>query len=134
MDELKHITVVAGLIYKEDKYLIGRRKPDDLGGGYWEFPGGKLEDGEEVENCLRRELFEEIGVIAKRYSFFDSYDFKYPTKIYNLHFYLVHHFDGEITMNVHDKIEWVSFNELKNYNLLPGDIPLLEKLYKKHKE
>ena len=89
---------------------------------------------EEVENCLRRELFEEIGVIAKRYSFFDSYDFKYPTKIYNLHFYLVHHYDGEITMNVHDKIEWVSFNELKNYKLLPGDIPLLEKLYKKHKE
>ena len=37
-------------------------------------------------------------------------------------------------MNVHDKIEWVSFNELKNYKLLPGDIPLLEKLYKKHKE
>ena len=49
MDKLKHITVVAGLIYNKDKYLIGRRKPDDLGGGYWEFPGGKLEDGEEVE-------------------------------------------------------------------------------------
>ena len=79
-------------------------------------------------------MFEEIGVIAKRYTFFDSYDFKYPTKIYNLHFYLVHHYDGEITMNVHDKIEWVCFNELKNYKLLPGDIPLLEKLYKKHKE
>ena len=91
MDELKHITVVAGLVYKEDKYLIGRRKPDDLGGGYWEFPGGKLEEGEEVENCLRRELFEEIGVIVKRYSFFDSYDFKYPTKIYNLHFLSVCH-------------------------------------------
>ena len=38
MDKLKHITVVAGLIYNKDKYLIGRRKPDDLGGGYWEFP------------------------------------------------------------------------------------------------
>ena len=69
MDKLKHITVVAGLIYNKDKYLIGRRKPNDLGGGYWEFPGGKLEEGEEVENCLRRELFEEIGVIAKRYTF-----------------------------------------------------------------
>ena len=57
MDELKHITVVAGLIYKEDKYLIGRRKLDDLGGGYWEFPGGKLEEGEEVERIVLEENY-----------------------------------------------------------------------------
>ena len=83
---MKRVIVSAGLIRaphdhpQAGKILMSRRLEGVHLAGSWEFPGGKLEEGEEVENCLRRELFEEIGVIAKRYSFFDSYDFKYPTK------------------------------------------------------
>lgn len=124
----KNISVVAGMLYKKGKFLIGRRLPDDLGGGYWEFPGGKREEKESSEHCLIRELNEELGIVVESFSFFTSYDYEHPDKIYDLCFYLVTGYKGSIIMNAHDKLEWVSIDDMKNYKLLPGESPLMKKL------
>ena len=58
---MKVIEVAAGLVYREGRYLIARRNPGVHLAGFWEFPGGKCEPGETLEECLRRELFEELG-------------------------------------------------------------------------
>ncbi len=57
--------VTAAIILNESRVLIGRRKPNQALGGYWEFPGGKVENGESLVDCLKRELKEELSVNAK---------------------------------------------------------------------
>ena len=59
------IDVTAAIIKKDEKYLIAKRRLGKSLGGKWEFPGGKLEDGETPENCLERELKEEFGITTK---------------------------------------------------------------------
>ncbi|MFA4977167.1 MAG: NUDIX domain-containing protein [Sphingobacterium sp.] len=67
------ITVVCGIIFKDDLVLICRRKPEKSLGGYWEFPGGKVEDGESNEESLLRELIEELNLKVKiKQHFFDT--------------------------------------------------------------
>jgi 8-oxo-dGTP pyrophosphatase MutT (NUDIX family) len=59
---MRVVEVAAGLVYREGRYLIARRNPGVHLAGFWEFPGGKCEPGETLEECLRRELFEELGI------------------------------------------------------------------------
>ncbi|WP_127015516.1 NUDIX domain-containing protein [Anoxybacter fermentans] len=58
------IRVTAAIIEKDGKFLIARRKEGHLS-GMWEFPGGKIEEGESPEECLKREIFEELGIILQ---------------------------------------------------------------------
>ena len=67
---MRTIDVAAGIIQREDgKILLARRKPGSHLAGYWEFPGGKIEEGESPEECLERELLEELGIVTKTGAF-----------------------------------------------------------------
>ena len=120
------IKVIAGILRKDDKILIGRRSPIESASGMWEFPGGKHEKGESHIECIKRELMEELEIDAKIGGLLTNYNYPYLDNSYDLWFYDVIDFKGELKLNVHDKLDWISPKDYINYNLLPGDIPVFE--------
>ena len=135
MEKIKEVT--AAIICKNDKILIARRAPGENMAGGWEFPGGKLEERETAEECLKRELFEEFGIAAEIGGFFCDSIYSYPKGTIRLLAYFAKIIRGEICLTVHDQIAWASADELRQYSLLPADIPIAEKLachFKKQRE
>jgi len=95
----------------------------------WEFPGGKLEQGERHESALRRELKEELGIEAGRLSELFRHEHLYP-KIarVNLRFFRVEDYSGELKNLVFQQIKWVPIKELMQIDFLDGDLPIIRKL------
>jgi 8-oxo-dGTP diphosphatase len=125
------IKVIAGIIYKKDKILIGRRSPIESLAGMWEFPGGKHERGETHKKCLKRELMEELEIDAEVGDLVSNYKYPYLANIYDLWFYKVENFKGDFKLNVHDKLKWINPKDYILYNLLPGDTPIFDMLIQK---
>jgi len=122
------VSVLAGIIRKDNKILIGRRAPHEKASGLWEFPGGKMEEDETHEECLKRELMEELGIEADIGALFTEYIYRYPHVTYKLYFYYVDNFLGDLEYNAHDRLEWIGTDQFKDYDFLPGDQPVLELL------
>lgn len=120
--------VVAVIIERDGKYLIAKRKKNDALGGMWEFPGGKIEPGESPEECLKREVMEELGVEAEAGGFFCSNIFKYHHIAIELLAYRAHCSAGTIVAKDHDEIRWVHKDEFKNYKFTEADEPVIAKL------
>src|SRR6056300_1186986 len=94
---MKEIHVVAGIIYNDtrDQILIAKR-PDHLHqGGLWEFPGGKVDEGESVESALQRELLEELDIGVSEAEPFQQIAHRYPDKAVFLDFWKVYNFSGQ---------------------------------------
>lgn len=123
------IDVVAGVIRGDDGLLlITQRLADDTLGGYWEFPGGKVEPGEELKAALRRELREEIGVETEIGGEIHRVFHTYPDRDVRLYF-----FDARILSGEPRKIEvadlrWVSTDDLMKYKFPEADRVLLNQL------
>ncbi len=126
MEKIKDVT--AAIIRKNGKILIARRAAGENMAGGWEFPGGKLEEGETPEECLKRELAEEFGIDADIGRFFCESVYRYPRGAIRLLAYFAEITRGEISLKVHDQIAWVDAGELRMYGLLPADIPIADKL------
>lgn len=120
--------VTAAIIRKNGRILIARRAAGENMAGGWEFPGGKIEEGETPEECLKRELYEEFGISADIGRFFCESIYEYPKGTIRLLAYFVDIVRGELSLRVHDQIAWVSAGELRSYTLLPADIPIADKL------
>ena len=126
---MKIIKVVAAILQKEDKILIARKKQGKPLAGYFEFPGGKIEEGETPEESLIRELMEEmnIKIAVKEYIGEIIYDYG-NDKVISLLGYTAEIIDGEIKLSDHDRYEWVTLEQINNYKIAPADIPLINKL------
>ena len=96
--------------------------------GYWEFPGGKVESGETPEECLYRELEEELNIISKVGPFFAESCYDYGTKKIRLLCYLVEYISGTFTLHDHDEIRWLQAHQLLSLTWAPADLPIVEKL------
>ena len=96
----------------------------------WEFPGGKLEDGESLQECIKRELKEELNIDADIGELYTNYTYEYPHVSYELYFYKVNSFKGTLAMSVHDKLEWEKLENFHKYEFLAGDTPVIEKIKK----
>jgi len=99
--------VVAAIIERDGKVLVARRRNGIRFGGLWEFPGGKLEDGEDPESGLERELVEELGIQARVEALFCSVPYRTPSLSIELLAYRVAHVSGELRPTDHDEIRWV---------------------------
>ncbi|MGE4520030.1 MAG: (deoxy)nucleoside triphosphate pyrophosphohydrolase [Desulfobacteraceae bacterium] len=123
------ITVCAAIIYneKKDKILIGRRKSGEFK-GFWEFPGGKLEKNESPENCILRELEEELCARGEILSLFHELIHEYPGKTIRLLFFKIRLIDTEICSNDHDIIVWEKPSQFKNYKFPDADLKIIELL------
>ena len=125
----KIIRVTAAIIESDGKLLIARRKSeDDIFGGFWEFPGGKIEDGETPEECIARELKEELEIEAKIGTLITSNKHRYPDGIFELLVYRVEHFSGNFVLNDHDEIKWVAIDEISSFEFPPANTPIVNYL------
>ena len=122
------IPVASGIIIKDNKILIGLRSKKDQGGGLWEFPGGKIELEESDINAVIRELKEELGIDVSVEQKVMQYIHKYKNTLYDISFFEINSFKGEVKMNVHDEIKWVDLSTLKNYVFISGDLLFIDKL------
>lgn len=120
--------VTAAIITRDHQVLIAQRAKNQSYAAYWEFPGGKVEEGETPEHCLKRELFEEFGVEANIKKFIHESIYEYPKGAIRLLAYQVDLISETIELRVHDAYRWVDIDDLPNYDLLPADIPIIEKL------
>lgn len=125
------IDVTAAVISKNGLVLIARRAKGKHLEGFWEFPGGKLEPGENPEECLAREIREELKVDIVVEAFLMESIYDYGDKVVRLFAYDAKHASGQFELIEHDSILWVSPQELSNFKLAPADVPIAEFLESK---
>ena len=123
------IKVVAAILQNDDKILIAKKKEGKPLAGFYEFPGGKVEEGENPEDSLVRELMEEmsIKVTVKDYVGKSIYDYG-NGKVIELLGYTAEIIEGDIVLTDHDEYRCVTLEEVCNYNIAPADIPLISKI------
>jgi len=126
--ETRIIEVSAGLIFRNGLLLITQRHADAHLGGLWEFPGGKREAGESFEQCLARELREELGVEVSVGALFETVTHAYPEKTVHLQFHFCRIVRGEPRPLGCAALRWVNRLELDDYTFPAADARLLIKL------
>jgi 8-oxo-dGTP diphosphatase len=122
------IEVSAALIFRGGKLLITQRHAGAHLGGRWEFPGGKREPGETFEQCLVREIREELGVEIVVSELFDEIFHDYPEKSVHLKFFLCSLLSGEPQPLDCAAVQWIDQAGLDVHEFPPADARLLEKL------
>ena len=122
----KIIRVTAAIIESENKILIAQRNAtDNLFGGLWEFPGGKIEDGETPEECMARELKEELEIEVEVGTLITSNKHRYPNGIFELLVYKVEHISGNFVLNDHDEVKWITIDEMSKFDFPPANTPII---------
>jgi len=122
------VEVAAGIIQRDGRYLIARRKPGVHLAGFWEFPGGKREANESLTECLQRELFEELGVRIDVPIPYRIVRHDYIETIVELHFYHCAIEAGEAAPIECEEIRWVRPDELTNFEFPPADRAIIDAL------
>lgn len=129
---MKTIEVVAAVIKKEDKFFITCR-------GYgefidmWEFPGGKIESGENREEALHREIKEELELDIDKLEYLTTVDYDYSNFHLTMHCYVCEIAGGTLHLNAHNDVKWVTIDELDNERWVPADILVVESIKNKYK-
>jgi mutator protein MutT len=122
------IDVSAALIFHEGKLLITRRKAGDHLGGLWEFPGGKREADETFEQCLAREIREELTMEIAVEELFEEITHDYETKSVRLKFFVCRWIQGEPQAVGCAEFKWIRQDELADHEFPAADARLLKKL------
>ena len=132
-DKALSLLLVAAcvLVDADGKILLAQRPEGRAMAGLWEFPGGKIEAGETPEQCLIRELHEELGIKVKEPCLapltFASHAYEKFHLLMPL--YVARRWEGEVTPGEGQKLAWVALNELRHYNMPPADEPLVAMLF-----
>jgi 8-oxo-dGTP diphosphatase len=121
--------VVAGLIVKDGKLLVCQRTRHQTMPLKWEFPGGKIEEGEQPRNALRRELEEELGILATVGDEVKRIQHEYPNGgMVELRFFVVREFEREIENRIFKDMQWADPKDLPKYDFLEADVLLVRDL------
>lgn len=123
---MKPIKVVCGVIWKEDKIFIARKKPEKSLGGYWEFPGGKIESGENPKHALERELKEELGMDVIVEGLIGQNIHFYNEIAIELIAYKCNFIEATFQLTDHDEYKFVLQSELDKFNIAPADLFILK--------
>ena len=125
-------SVTAAIIIRENKILITRRKAGSILSGNWEFPGGKIEDGESPQECLERELFEELGILSNPTKIIAESEYQYSHGSFKLLAILTSIQSESFNLTAHDDAKWVPIDKLLEYQLAPADIPIAKFIKEKN--
>lgn len=121
------MTVAAAVVERDGKIMICQRRPDAHNGLKWEFPGGKLEDGEAPEEALKRELREELQIEADVGRILDAVFYRYPERDVLLLFYRCAIAKGEPCPVDCNAVQWVEPSKLLDYDFAGADRKFLER-------
>ncbi|MCH7748930.1 MAG: NUDIX domain-containing protein [Acidobacteria bacterium] len=125
--EPRRVVVVAAVVERADRILVTERLAGTHLAGHWEFPGGKMEEGENHRQCLEREMREELEVGVEVGDELHATSFDYPDRTVELHFYRCA-IIGEPKPVLGQRMRWVSRAELKSLRLPPADLELIRLL------
>ncbi len=120
--------VVAAVIEEGGKLLIAKRKSDNPTESRWEFPGGKIEPGETPQECLRREIEEELSIHINIGQFIMTNVYSFYDFTIELSAYFAKWVSGLIRLNDHEEIAWVSPEQLELYDISPADRPIAKRI------
>jgi len=122
------ITVTAGILVRDARVFVAQRKANKRLAGKWEFPGGKVEPGETPEACLQRELEEELDINVTVGDYMGESIYEYDFGTVRILFYRAF-WDGKpIASRDHQNVQWVSLDELNQYDFAAADLAFVEKL------
>lgn len=124
---MKRIRVVAAVILSEGKVFVTQRGYGDFKGG-WEFPGGKIEEGETPEAALRREIFEELDTEIVVGELIDTIEYDYPNFHLSMDCFWCEIVSGKLVLKEHEAARWLDKENLYSVEWLPADISLIEKI------
>jgi len=118
---MKVIDVVAAIIKKDNLYLVTQRNRDKHMGLKWEFPGGKVEANETLQEALTREIHEELNIDINIYEKLAEERYKDSEINIVLHYFLCSIKDGTINLNEHEAMEWIDKTDFDKYDFVEGD-------------
>ena len=126
---MKHIQVVAAIIQKDNKIFITQRGYGEFK-DKWEFPGGKIEQGETKEEALKREIKEELNADIEIKEFVDTVNYDYTSFFLTMHSYLCTLKSASLELLEAEDAKFIDISELSNYDFLPADKIVIEDLKK----
>ena len=124
---MKKIDVVAAIIQHEGAYFATQRGYGEFE-GMWEFPGGKIEQGETAESALKREIQEELGIDLTIDKLLCTTEYDYPSFHLTMHCYLCRVKSGDIELREHKSARWLTIETLDSVEWLPADKEIVDKL------
>lgn len=125
-----YIHVAVGVVVKDNNILVALRDENAHQGGLWEFPGGKVESGETLQQALSRELFEELGIQCREMSPLLEIKHDYPDKSVFLDIWWVTAFEGEPSGREGQPVKWVSVLSLRDYEFPEANKPIISAIEK----
>ena len=125
---MKTIEVVAAIIVKGKKVFATQRGYGEFKDG-WEFPGGKIEQGESLEEALIREIREELDVDIKVGRLLKTVEYDYPNFHLTMHCFICELLSEEIVLKEHEDAKWLEEDELDSVDWLPADVSLIDKIF-----
>jgi 8-oxo-dGTP diphosphatase len=122
---MKHIHVTCAIIERDGFVLAAQRSAAMAMPLKWEFPGGKIDHGESLEECLQREIFEELGIAVKVGKSLPAATHDYPAFIVTLHPFICTIASGEIVLFEHAAIAWLPPEQLQTLDWAEADLPVI---------
>ncbi|WPR76065.1 (deoxy)nucleoside triphosphate pyrophosphohydrolase [Algoriphagus sp. NG3] len=129
---MEKIFVTCALLFSDQKVLCAQRSATMPLPGLWEFPGGKIEVGESAEECLAREILEELGINITVIQAMPASEYSYKSGVMiHLLPFICNWDEGELRLIEHQAARWLRKEELKTVNWAPADIPIVQDLMDK---
>jgi len=127
------VHVAVGVIFDAQQKICIAKRPDGKHlAGLWEFPGGKVEEGESVQQALKRELYEELAITINGSKEFIQIRHQYPTKTVLLDVHTVHQFDGEASGSEGQVIQWAELSQLDKYSFPEANKEIIQALLERY--
>ena len=125
---MKRVEAAIAIVTRREKVLVCQRRDNDRFGGFWEFPGGKVEPGEPIEDCLHRELLEELGIAVRIVAPFPPVEHLYPHALVRLHPFHCELETGEVQHLECQDSRWIDPPRLVDYTFPPANEGLIAKV------
>lgn len=128
---MKIIPVTCAIIFHQEKVLAAKRSQVMDLPGKWEFPGGKVEEGENPEKCLLREIKEELSIDLEIFEALTPAQFAYSSKVIQLLPFAAAWTRGQLHLLEHEEVLWLGKNELFSVDWAAADLPIVHELHEK---